>query len=180
MSAADEAKLRSNIVREARYLIIDATYTGRGHQQEAQRWEKWRDRLGVPATMVSAILGLGAAGSALTGGKWIAAILAVASVAITAVNEYLRPGERVEAHHVKGNRYISVRNETRLLLRLDIHAGLSSPELVQRLKDLRERYNALNEALPGVPDEAYRGAKRSIDAGESSYENDPLWKELDD
>ena len=48
-----------------------------------------------------------------------------------------------------------------------------------RLLDPRERYNALTETPPRrIPKWACERAKKGIEGGEASYENDPVWKEL--
>lgn len=79
-----------------------------------------------------------------------------------------------------GDRFISLRNEARFFLQVDLRSSLGEDELVARLRDLRDRYNALNETAPRrIPRGDYEAARRSISAGEASYENDPLWKDLD-
>jgi hypothetical protein len=177
--ATDQARRRA-LDDEAKRLIVDATYSGRGHQQAGRRWTALNHWLGIPSEIGSALLGSGAAITALVGNsKWITASLALLAVALGAVRSYLRPAETAEAHAIKGNRLISLRNDVRLYRELDLQSDVDLDELDSRLRVLRSRYNTLQEDAPRqIPPWAYRAAKQSIAAGESSYEDDPLWKEL--
>ncbi len=93
---------------------------------------------------------------------------------------FFKTEELTQSHALKGNQYLSLRNEARLFKDLDLLADFSAEELQARFKDLWQRYNALNELPPlRYSRNSYEVAKRNIAAGEQDYENDPLWKEHD-
>jgi hypothetical protein len=177
--AQPDPKIVIRIDDEAKRLYIDCMYSGRGHQVAGHRWSSVHFWLGSPAAVLSAVLGIGAAGSALLGNAVIAAILAISAVVFTSLNEFLKPKEQAEAHLAKGSQYIGIRNKVRLLREVEIPSGLSLEEMKNRLIDLRGQYDVLGLEPPrNIPRWAYEKAKKNIASGESGYENDPLWKEL--
>jgi hypothetical protein len=166
----------------AKRLYIDATYSGRGHLESCARWQRWNTWLGVPATVASSILAAGAAVSALVEGTpLVTALLAGAAAVLNGLRSFLQPDAKAQAHGVKGNQYLAIRNDARTFLEVDLHAGLPQEELVSASKELRRRYNELKQTDPQlIPRGDYEAAKRNVEVGESSYTNDPLWQELGD
>ncbi len=177
-----ESKLRQGLKNEAKRLYVDATYSGRGHMQSCSRWQKWNTLLGVPATILSSILAGGAAVSALIEGTPITtAILAGSAAVLNGVKSFLQPEVKSQAHGVKGNQYLAIRSEARSFFEIDLHADIPTDELRSNIKELRRRYNELKQTDPQLISRGdYEAAKRNIEAGESSYTDDPLWKELSD
>lgn len=99
---------------------------------------------------------------------------------LTSVRGFVRPEEAAESHGVKANRYVALRNDATFFLRIELNTSASDDELVKRLKGLRKSYNDLTLVPPHVvSSSAYEKARKSIEGGEASYDNDPLWKELD-
>ncbi len=176
----NDSTVREALRDEAKRLIVDSTYSGRGHQTAGRRWSGINTWLGLPTTILTTLLASGAGLSALVGSvNWLTALLALLAAALTAVRGFLRPGEVAEEHALKGTRYISLRNDTRLFLNIDLISAKSDDELAGRVRELRQRYNELNETPPlHIPRKDYLAAKESIATGESSYEDDPVWKEL--
>jgi hypothetical protein len=83
-----------------------------------------------------------------------------------------------EAHGLKGNRLISLRNDAQRFQQVDLRSSLDEDELRARCEHLAERRNALRESPPHqLPRWAYEQAKDGISKGESDYHNDPLWEE---
>jgi hypothetical protein len=176
----DDAGRRKTLDDEAKRLVIDCTYSGRGHQEASATWSTVNAWLGLPIVVLSAVLASGAGLSAITGGdNRLTAALALMAAVLTATRGFFRPDELSEEHGLKGTRYIGLRNETRLFREVEMHGDWNFTDLALRLRELRDRYNALSETPPRrIPRWAYERAKESIARGESSYENDPLWKEL--
>jgi hypothetical protein len=179
---SDESNLRQALDVEAKRLIVDTTYTGRGHQAAGRRLVRLNHWLGLPTAIATTVLASGAGVTALLNKEaWITASLALLAATTSACHGFLRPAEQAEAHALKGNRFIALRNEARVFRELDVRSGLSHEKLSERLKDLRRRYAELNEAAPLlIPQRDYEAAKRSIVAGESRYEGDPVWEEMSD
>lgn len=181
-TTARDATLLSKTNAEIKRLMIDCTYSGRGHQQAGQFWEAVSHRIGIPAAIISSVLGVGAAGAALLGNKMISAALAIISVMLAGLNTYLKPKEIADAHLLKGGQYISIRNRARILKEVELPSGsgLNQKDIAQKLISLRSEYDTLSLKPPrNIPRFAYQAAKKAILDGESDYENDPLWKSLD-
>ena len=177
--AQGDPELRQAVDREAKRLLVDCIYSGRGHLVAGARWGWVNTFLGLPIAVLGAALASGAGLTALLGGNaWLTASLAFVSTILQAAYGFVRPADRAQAHGLKGNRYISLRNEARLFREVEMRATADPAELTTRLRDLRDRYNALNETDPQIPGWAYRAAKKGIQQGESDYEDDPLWARL--
>jgi hypothetical protein len=176
----NDSTLRDALDAEAKRLIVDTTYTGRGHQAAGGRWATLSYWLGVPTAVATALLAGGAGISAIIDRHaWITAALAFGATIASAIHGFLRPSERADSHSLKGNRFIDLRNDARLFRELDLRSDMTVDELSARIRVLRKRYADLNAAPPlQIPSRDYQAAKRSIHVGESSYEDDPVWKEL--
>ena len=165
---------------EIKRLMVDCIYSGRGHQQAGQFWSAVSHWIGIPSAIISSVLGVGAAGSALLGNNVFSAILAILSVILAGLNTYLKPKEIADSHLLKGAQFISIRNRARILKEVELISGLPQKDIAEKLIRLRSEYDALIIKSPrNIPKFAYKAAKKSISNGESDYENDPLWKTLD-
>src|SRR5438876_7074637 len=90
----NEKALRRALWEEANRVIIDSTYSGRAHQLLGTRWERVNTLLGVPTTVLSAVLAAGAGVTVLVGSRtWITATLALVAAALSASRSFLRPEE---------------------------------------------------------------------------------------
>jgi len=165
--------------REASTIVIDATYSGRGHHAMAGYWESVQFFLGIPAAILSAIGGAVAAVNALAGSNQvITAIAALLAGILGSLKTALRPEEAVDAHASKGDRYHSLKADARFFRDVQIPSERTVAELEGLLLLLERRRNALNESPPRrIWRIAYEKATRGIAAGESEYTNDSLWVE---
>lgn len=181
MATNRDQVLREALRDEAKTLYIDSAYSAAGCLRAGQRWGATDFWLGVPAAIIGAVLGVGAAASALLEATGLAAFLAICSVGLSGVRSFLRPDERAEAYRLKGNKYIRLRNAARRFANIDLRSALTTDELRAKLEELRTQYADITESPPlDIPRWAYEDAKNRIDAGEASYTNDPLWKEFGD
>ncbi len=178
LPSTDE-KQRQVLFVAAKKLIVSATYAGQGHLEESTRWAWWDAWLGVPATLGTTLLAAGASVSALLNAQpFVTASIALLATACSTVRVFFKTEVLTQSHGLKGNQYLSLRNEARLFKDLDLLSTITIDELQARIKDLWQRYNALNELPPlRYSRNSYEVAKRNIAAGEQDYENDPLWKE---
>ena len=180
-SSTSEA-LRHALTIEAKKLIVNSTYAGQGHLEESSRWSWWDSWLGVPATLGTTLLAAGASVSALLDAQpLVTATIALLATACSTIRVFFKTEDLTQSHGLKGNQYLSLRNEARIFKNLELLSAHNGEELQAHLKDLWQRYNALNELPPlRYSRHSYEAAKRNIAAGEQDYENDPLWKEHGD
>jgi SMODS and SLOG-associating 2TM effector domain family 4 len=176
----DRNKLLKSIDNAAKELIVDSLYTGRGHQQAGLRYYNLNYLIGVPASIISAVSSSGAALTAIFGANQAyTALLAIIATIFTSLRAFLKTDKLAEEHALKGRRYISLRNDVRIFRDIDLNSGQSIEELRKQLDAFRKRYNDLNEIPPlHIPRKDYLAAKKSIEAGESSYIGDKAWEEL--
>jgi hypothetical protein len=113
----DDSKLLKAIDKTAKELIVDSLYTGRGHQQAGLRYFHLNNRIGVPASIISAISSSGAALTAIFGANnALTASLAIIATIFTSLRAFLRTDKLAEEHALKGRRYISLRNDVRMII----------------------------------------------------------------
>ncbi len=174
-------KLRMALADQAEHLYVDASYSSRGHYEEAANFAKLSRFLGVPLAIVGGLAAAAAGASALLNDqRLVTAGLALASAVLTSVHGFFRPEENAEAHGAKAGRYKAIRDDALLFLKIDLVSGASEAELVGRLKAMRNEYKDLALLKPHrISRGAYERARAGIERGEASYENDPLWKDLD-
>ena len=177
----DETAIIAALWEDANRVIIDSTYSGRSHQFMGVFWDKLNRWIGIPSVVLGALLASGAGITAIAGThRWITATLALISALLVSLKGFLKPEENANLHGVKGDRYISLRNDALTFQRVDLRSNLGLDVLVSRGKELNKRRNALREEPPShIYTSVYEKTKDSIKRGESDYENDPLWKEPD-
>ncbi len=175
----DEMATISALWEDANRVIIDSTYSGRSHQTMGIFWDKLNRWIGIPSVVLGALLASGAGITAIVGThRWITAALALISALLVSLKGFLKPEENADLHGLKGDRYISLRNDALTFQRVDLISGLDIDVLENRGKELNKRRNGLREEPPRhIYKSVYVKTKASIDRGESDYENDPLWKE---
>ncbi len=181
MAELPQSNVRSELRAEAKRLYVDATYSSRGHFQEAKGWSHWSVLLGLPLVIVTAASAAGAATAAiLTNNSALTAGLALTAAVLTSVRGFLRPEESAQAHGVKAARYAALAREAVFFLKIDTSSALPDQELVQRLRALRQAYADLTLTAPHlISPGAYEAARRGVARGEANYEDDPLSKELE-
>ena len=174
-----EGDLKRSLWEEANRVIVDATYSGRSHQAMGVRWDRWNRMLGVPSVVLSALLAGGAGISAIAGGhRWITASLALVAASLASARGFLKPDENAESHGLKGDRLISLRNDAITFQQVDLLSSIDLDILTSKSKELSARRNALREQPPHhINQKTYEMTKKSIEKGESNYENDKLWKD---
>ena len=177
----DAAVIIKALWEDANRVIIDSTYSGRSHQAMGVFWDKLNRWIGIPSVVLSALLASGAGISAIVGlHRWITAVLALISALLVSLRGFLKPEENANLHGDKGDRYINLRNDALTYQRVDLRSNIDLDVLVSRGRDLNKRRNALRQEVPShIYKSVYEKTKRSIERGESDYENDPLWKDLE-
>jgi len=129
LSPTDQ-KLRQALFIEAKKLIVTATYAGQGHLEESTRWVWWDAWLGVPATLGTTLLAAGASVSALLDAQpLVTATIALLATACSTVRVFFKTEDLTQSHGLKGNQYLSLRNEARIFKDLDLLAAVSAEEL---------------------------------------------------
>jgi hypothetical protein len=171
--------LRRELSDEAQRLAIDAEYTGRQHLMAGQRWRRWAFRIGLPAAILAASVGSGAAGlTALFGADArITAVIGFAGAIVGGIRLFVKADDQAAAHSTKGAQYLAIRGEARRFRKIDLNSDGDHSVLTKQLHDLATRLDALREVEPReLPPGMYEKVKNQIKNGNYSYENDPLWE----
>jgi hypothetical protein len=124
--------------------------------------------MGIPTAVAAAIAGV----SALKNYPTVAAVLALAVAALSALVTFLNPSARANLHLNAGNQYLSLQNRTRIFREIEVGTAVDEKELKDKLIQLASRRDELNLGSPQVPSWAHRRAKRGIEAGEATHRVD--------
>lgn len=164
-------EIKDNILKEAKRIEEDCLYSAKGQFIAANFWMNFHLWIGVPTAILAAIAGASAL-SKFDNNYYIAGILAIIVAALTAVATFLNPNEKANAHRNAGNKYNSLRNNTRIFCDIDSQGDDSSQELSKDLKEFAKQRDELNQNSPQIPRWAYKKAKKRIEKGEADYNID--------
>ena len=174
-----ETRLRRELSDEAQRIAIDAEYTGRQHIMAGQAWRGRATKIGLPAAILGAAVGSGAAGlTALFGADpRITAVIGFAGAMVGAVRLFVKADDKAAAHSVKGAQYIAIRSEARRFRKIDLNSDADLGTLRKQMHELGGRLDALREVEPReVPPWTYKKVQAQIKSGNYNYEDDLLWE----
>ena len=157
------------ISKEASRVEEDATLSAKGHFEASRLWGRRHLWIGIPNTMFAAI-----AGVSILAEWWPVAsgVLALTVAALSALFTFLDPRGVAASHSKFGNAYKALQNDTRVFREIECHQDKQVDELVEKLNELNDRRNSLNEESPQIPRGAFERAKRGVAVGEASYAAD--------
>lgn len=162
--------IKENIFNEAKRIEEDTLHSSRAHFTASRIWGRVHFWIGLLATILAA----GAGASLLSEsdkGKMVAGILALVVTALTSVLTFVNPEAKSNNHLKAGNHYNSLRNGARIFYNVTLKTA-TDQEAAQKLAELNITRDKFNEQSPAIPYWAFRGAKKSIDRGETDYKVD--------
>ncbi len=125
------------------------------HDLAARRCDQRRYLIGIPATIVAAIVGTSTFAAFQESPdrlvQLVVGVLAIVAAILTSLQTFLDLGARAERHRLAGVRYKTVIRHLEQLGIGTIKTGLDSPVV----NELRQRLDALEEEMPVVPPAIY-------------------------
>jgi hypothetical protein len=158
-------QLREAAKKEARRIIEDTLFSAKRHFETAHIWSLMHYGLGLPTAVLAAIAGA----SAFKDNTILAGSLAIIVTALTALMTFLNPNKRANEHHMAGNKYNALRNQTRIFCEINLATSDENTDISKMIKDLAKERDNLNQASPQTFKWAYKRAKAGIEAGEADY-----------
>jgi hypothetical protein len=146
-----------------------ASHSSQTQFSSGKFWRGFNLALGVPSAALAAAAGttvLADASNAKVG-----AVIALIAAALTAVMTTMNAAQRAEQSRASANAYLALQGDARVLRTIDL-PGLQHDEARQRLAELVERRNAINETAPVPALLAYLLGRRNIVKGRQTYEVD--------
>jgi hypothetical protein len=158
--------IKEKVVKEAKRVENDAFYSSKGHFEAAHSWNRQHLHLGIPSTILSAVIGASALAQ-FDNHNIIAGFLAILVTVLSALSTFLNPGEKANSHQNAGTKFTAVRNAARRFYDVDIfREDIPEQELLLKLEELIKQRDELNQNSLPIPRSAYRkvvrryGAKR--------------------
>lgn len=153
---------------EARRLEEDTEHSFKGHYNASARWAAYHLWIGLPSALSAAVAG---AAAFKHESEWAGA-LALLSTALTTVLTFLKPSEQSEMHKTVAGQYQALRNKARFFREIELSDGLAAVEAKNRLLELTNARDELNQTSPAISRCDYEKAKKDIDSGRASYRAD--------
>jgi hypothetical protein len=146
-----------------------ATYGSQTQFSSGKFWRGLNLCLGIPAAVAAAVAA--ATGLANNASAHTAAVIALVSGALTAVMTTINAAQRAEQSRVAANAYLALQGDARVLRTVDLPT-LDAGAARERLAEMVERRNAVNDTAPVPSFIAYVLGRRNIKKGRQSYEAD--------
>lgn len=166
-SVSLSSQTRQEFIKEAHRIEEATTHSSKGHFAAAAVWQGMHVGLGIPTTILASIVAASAFSkmdSTHSFAGWISIVVAV----LSALTTFLNPPTKANGHFTAGNNYGALRDKARLFRTIDCLTN-SDEALAQRLRELCDEKNALNQKSPPIPWFGRHFAKRGIAAGEAAY-----------
>jgi len=166
---------RQQIIDEAKRLEETTLYSYKGHHNAASRWGHAHLWLGLPTTVLSALVGAASFAQLSKQSTDIALLAGCISIAIAVLSgiiTFLNPNKREASHLAAGNAFERLNNEARVFWSVDCLLEKTDVVLSAKLRDMIDRKSDLNAKSPQIPKWAYNKAKAGIDAGEADFKVD--------
>lgn len=161
---------RDEIIKEAKRLEEGTLYSSKGHFAAAQFWTNSHLWIGIAISVVSAIA---AAFTFFDSYRVAVGVLALIVAMLSAVATFLNPNEKAATHLTAGNSYDALCTRSRIFWTIECWKEANTEQiLTEKLRDLCDEKNRLNQSCPQIPGWAYSRAQKRMEAGESGYEVD--------
>lgn len=148
-----------NIKKEARRIMEDCEYSAKGHFESAKHW-RYCNYVLMIASIVSVCGSLVFVYGNLD--KFWIGVLAISSGIVTMLLVFLNPQEKYLSHYNSGNRFLTLRNKTRIFLEVESKT-MNAEQQRQTLKELDSKRSSLNETSLPISNIAYKSAKKQIE-----------------
>ncbi len=153
------------IERELRRIEEDALFSAKRHFNAQGFWNLVHYGIGIPTVVLAAVAGA----TASTHHESAASLTALTAAVLAGLSTFLNPNKRAVEHGQVGNRYLSLRNRSRIVREIDLIAETDEKALVTRTKELAAERDKLNQESPTTPRLAFVMARRGIEGGEADY-----------
>lgn len=159
----------NGIVEELARIEEAAMYSAQTQFSSAKFWRGLNLALGVPAAALAAVAGTSVLADAVNPNT--GAAIALIAAAMTAVLTSLNAAQRAEQSRVAANAFLALQSAARVFRTIDL-ATLGGAETRQRLDELIQRRDSVNDTAPVPSFLAYRLGRRNIAQGRQRYEAD--------
>jgi len=166
-----EPEKLDSIRKELHRIEECCDYSSKGHFYSSKEWGKWHFRLGIIATIVSAIATY-MASECLRCGVWVV-FMTITATSVSAIITFLKPSEQSETKRSYGNQYLTLRNQCRRFREIEMSIlGDNSERLLEQFNMLTQKHEDLNNSAPTIPEHCYKKAKKGIEAGQTTHQID--------
>ena len=116
------SKARDEIIRETKRLEETTLYSMKGHHCAARRWGGMNLWLGIPAVIISAVVGAAAFSQysqeyPLLG--IVSGFLAISGAVLSGITTFLNPNDKENAHVTAAHAFDTLNNDSRLFWSID-------------------------------------------------------------
>lgn len=146
-----------NIKKETEKILEDCEYSAKGHFENAKHW-RYCNYVLMFASIVSVCGSLVFVYGNLD--KFWSGIIAISSGIATMLLVFLNPQEKYLSHYNSGNRFLTLRNKTRIFLEIESKA-MEIEMQMQVIKKLDSKRNDMNGYSLPIGEYGYKNAKKA-------------------
>jgi len=163
-----------DILSRCQKYQLYCTHIARAHYMVCENAAKWNNRLGVPVTVITAIIGTSIFGTInndpAIGWKIVAGLMSLSAAILSALQTTFKFSELAEKHKIAGNRFSGLRRQIEFFILKYSDEDKKNCDIAfenrdTALKDLEKiikNYSALAEESPVIPTKIAYKAKAFI------------------
>jgi hypothetical protein len=162
------SKTKEEITKEAMRIEESTRFTAKSHYNDSAMWGFCHILLGLPTTVLSAIVAV-AAFQKFDSSHNAAGIIALIVAGLGGLITFLNPNQKSAVHKLAANGYDSLSNRVRVFRTIDCWGKDSDFVLTNKLKSFSEMQSKLNSDSPQPSLIGYFLAKLGIKRGEADF-----------
>jgi len=160
-------KIKQEIEKECKRIEEDSIHTAKALFNLSDAWNIRYYWLGVPTTILAAIVGA----MAFSQLKFCTSIISILVAILSALTTFLNPNAKSNASKNVANNYNKLKKDIRIFYEIDL-IKMNDEDAKKKIKDFASKHNKLTEETPNIPQWARRKAKEGIEKGEANYKID--------
>ncbi len=169
-------QVTSALVTEAKRIHEDALFCIAGHTREARFWNSTQFWLGIPSTMIAAMVGVASLADPKSEIDWfgaspvqVAGVLSLVSAVLVGLMTFLDPKGQAAKHYKAMTLYYALRSKARIFY--EIHCGHcgDAQALMGELQKLSEQLSKLHKQTPVISARGAAVAEKAIRDGTYTY-----------
>lgn len=161
----------TSTVNEVKKIRVNASYGKKTHFNAAERKRGYHWRIGIPAAIITLLLGSGFMEVVNSSYPIVCKILSLVAAILILLQTMLKFERNAQQHQIIGSRYLDIVKECRRVIAYQQDGQISPGELRTQLEALAKKYEQTNIDSNACPPSRadYNKARKGWQDGEESY-----------
>lgn len=160
-------KIQQEIEKECKRIEEDSIHTAKALFNLSYAWDITYYALGIPITILAAIVGA----IAFSQFRFYTSMISIVVAILSALATYLNPNAKSNTCKKVANSYSKLKKEMRIFCEIELR-NMNDDDAKRKIKEFATKHNKLIEETPNIPQWARKKAKKGIEQGEADYKVD--------